>query len=254
MPHRNTHYRRRLRSQVDHSQVQRRQAGFTLIEVLVALAVFSSVIALMMFGLDQGRLQWQKATEQTQSYQQLLARKQWLTQLFEQANASLFRQTYASEVAYFLGDQQQLTFISNAPIVSGPGTYARVSLNVASQPNGQQKLVFKQWPYSDPYLGIHESVDPDQTLTLLENIQDVSWQYYFPARTEPTSMEIRQGGFEPRPEGYWSDQTYDAEYQQVLPPRVQLTFTQRGRRYQWRFYLPTDAEAYNQGDKLELMQ
>jgi len=225
--------------------------GFTLIEVLIAVAVFSSVISLVMFGLDQGRLQWEKSTDRAQTYHELQNRKQWLTQLFNQANASMFRQSYGGEVGFFYGDQRKLTFLSNAPIISGPGTYAKVELSIEQHKSGQA-LFFSQWPYSDPYLSSTSEITQPSSLVLLEDVKNIEWQYYFPARTEPTSMENRFGGFRSRPEGYWSDNPYDAAFEQVIPPMVRLTFEWRGRAYQWQFYLPVKAEAYNQGDRLEL--
>ncbi|SIN79534.1 type II secretion system protein J [Salinivibrio sp. ES.052] len=225
--------------------------GFTLIEVLIALAVFSSVISLVMFGLDQGRLQWSKSTERANTYQELQLRKQWLSQLFNQANASMFKQGYGSETAFFYGDQKRVKFLSNAPIIDGPGSYATVELTVEEKDN-QKALLFQQWAYTDPYLTQTAEAQSSQSLVLLDNISDVQWQYYLSARTEPTSMEIRFGGFRSRPEGFWSDQPYDADYEQVIPPMVRLSFRWQGSAYQWQFYLPMKSEAYNQGDSLEV--
>ncbi|WP_231564169.1 MULTISPECIES: prepilin-type N-terminal cleavage/methylation domain-containing protein [Vibrio] len=233
------------------SRANRLMQGFTLIEVLVVLVVFSSVVSLVLVGLEQGRLQWDRAMKSSNQNYQLFQRKQWLQQLFSQANGATFQISYGTEAPHFLGTANDVSFISNAPIISGPGTYASVSLTLENQSNGLRRLVFRQWPYSDPYLNIPQQAIASNTLTLLEDIQTFEWQYYLAPRQEATPWEIKYNTFAPRPEGLWY-QEYDARFEQSTPQTVKLHFTRHNKEYVWQFYLPTKIAAYNQETRLSV--
>ena len=47
----------------------RRQAGFTLIEMVIALTLFASLIGLAMFGYSQGLSMWERASRQSAGWQ-----------------------------------------------------------------------------------------------------------------------------------------------------------------------------------------
>lgn len=210
--------------------------GFTLIEVLVSLLIFSSVVSLIVFGLEQGRGQWLHAQQRAQQIKQLSLRQQWLDQLFSQSNAANFQIDYGSASAYFWGTAQQMRLLSDAPIISGPGTYAAIELVIIEQGQGKQALSFRQWPNKDPYYGIPPFGDLTQELILLNEINQAQWRYYLPARTEPSSQEIRLGNFVPRQEPMWANE-YDAQNEQRIPSQVSLSFHYQGQAYEWIFQL-----------------
>ncbi|EKA7352861.1 prepilin-type N-terminal cleavage/methylation domain-containing protein [Vibrio vulnificus] len=230
---------------------KRQSKGFTLIEVLVVLVVFSSVVSLVLIGLEQGRNQWNRAMKSTDKSYHMFQRKQWLQQLFTQANSATFQISYGTEAPHFLGTANDVSFISNAPIISGPGTYASVNLTLESQGNGMSQLVFRQWPYSDPYLSIPQEATESNTLVLLKDIQSLEWEYYLAPRDEATPWEIKYNTFRRRPEGLWS-QEYDARFEQEVPQTLKLHFTQNGKEYVWQFYLPTKTAAYSQETRLSV--
>lgn len=216
--------------------------GFTLIEVLVALAVFSSVISLVLYGLEQGRLSWARGNHQVEELRSLVNRQNWLTQMFTQAVPSTFSAGYGTEVPYLQGDSTSLSFITNAPVISGPGTYAFVILRFEQQPNATQSLVFYQWINRDPYYGIPTSFTTGERLVLLTDLSEARWDYYLSPRIEASSNEIGLGNFQPRHSGQWSN-GYDAFDELKLPEKLHLTFTQNGHHYVWGFNMPQRTNA-----------
>ncbi|SHO57582.1 PulJ/GspJ family protein [Vibrio quintilis] len=216
---------------------KRTLSGFTLVEMLVSLAIFSAVLSIVISGLHQGQVQWEQGARQLDQADYMMKRQSWLRQLFAQANTATFRITYGMEAPYFNGNEQSLSFISDAPIISGPGTYATVRLELLPQDNGLFELTFTQKPYSDPYLNPEADLSDGASLVLLEDIQSLSWKYFLAARTEATPMEITYNRFTPRPEGYWDDE-YDANFEQALPQYVQMNFKIKNHQYVWYFELP----------------
>ncbi|EKO3677097.1 type II secretion system protein [Vibrio metschnikovii] len=210
--------------------------GFTLIEVLVSLLIFSSVVSLVVFGLEQGRGQWWHAQQRAQHVKQLSLRQQWLDQLFSQSNGANFQTDYGTANAFFLGTTQQVRLLTDAPVIAGPGTYATVELAIIDHGQGEQALRFRQWPNRDPYYGIPPFQDSSQQLMLLEGISQAQWQYYLPVRTEASSQEIRLGNFRPRQESQWGSE-YDAQNEQRIPSQIALTFRYQGQAYRWVFPL-----------------
>ncbi|EEY50293.1 prepilin-type N-terminal cleavage/methylation domain-containing protein [Vibrio cholerae] len=231
--------------------VKQNSSGFTLIEVLVSLVVFSSVVSLVLVGLEQGRLQWDRSMRSTEHSYKLLLRKQWLDQLFSQSNGATFQISYGTEAPHFLGTSTDVSFISNAPIISGPGTYASVNLALEAQNNGLNRLVFKQWPYSDPYLGIPNEATKTNTLVLIEDIQALEWEYYLAPRDEATPWELKYNTFTRRPEGIWA-QEYDGRFEQAIPQTVKVIFTRHDKKHVWQFYLPTKTASYSQEARLSV--
>ncbi|CAM3774798.1 general secretion pathway protein J [Vibrio aerogenes CECT 7868] len=213
------------------------QSGFTLVEMLVSLAVFSAVLSIVMTGLHQGQMQWERGSKQLDQADYLIKRQNWLRQMFAQANTATFRIEYGAEAPYFLGNEQSLTFISDAPIISGPGTYATVRLKLRQQDDDLYEMVLTQKPYSDPYLDPQANPDDGKSLVLFHDIQHLSWRYFLAPRMEATPLEIKYNRFKPRMEGYW-DSEFDANFEQELPQYVALSFKMHQQQYDWYFELP----------------
>lgn len=222
--------------------------GFTLIEVLVALAVFSSVVSIALFGLEQGRAQWFKSQSQNQATFYLFKRKQWLEQALTQANSAPFIVEYGVSAPHFFGTASQLDFLTNAPILSGPGTYAAARLRLVDS-EGKTALVFTQWVNSDPYYGIPENETSTNTMILISGLENARWDYYLEPRIEATPLEIRYNTFTPRQEGKWASQ-FDARYELTLPQKVRLSFQLNGKSYHWFFNLAPFSAATGQEEKL----
>ncbi|HFQ5416170.1 TPA: type II secretion system protein J [Vibrio vulnificus] len=214
------------------------QQGFTLIEVLIALVVFSSVISLVVIGLEQARSQWERSHNRAEFSKSLSQRHQWLNQMFEQANGAPFQVEFGTTAPLFYGNEIAMRFISDAPIIGGPGAYATVELELVQQKaSNQYQLVFRQWPNRDPFLGIPISAQPKDILVVLEGLEAAQFEYFLPPRTEATPMEIRYQNFKTRPEGYW-DEKYEANFEQRIPPQIRFSFSLNNKKYQWVFNLP----------------
>ncbi|WP_010445199.1 prepilin-type N-terminal cleavage/methylation domain-containing protein [Vibrio rotiferianus] len=232
---------------MNHSKAKYSE-GFTLIEVLVSLVVFSSVVAVVVMGLEQGQKQWLRSLSKNQEMHQLYLRSQWINQAISQANSAPFIVEYGFSTPYFLGTSNQVDFLTNAPVLSGPGTYAAARFSIEETAEGLS-LTFTQWANKDPYYGIPTLESQGKSISLLENIQDAKWEYYLDARTEATPMEIKYNAFSPRHEGRWASQ-YDSRYEQKIPSKIRFTFQKEGKRYDWYFNLTPFTSAAGQEEPL----
>ncbi|MCC4264597.1 type II secretion system GspH family protein [Oceanimonas baumannii] len=212
-----------------------KQNGFTLIELLVALAVFSMAVSLIMMGFEQGRLNWSKSIDNTSEVRKVYNRYQWIQNTFAQANTSNFSTGISEAMPYFKGDQYLLSFISNAPAISGPGTYARVEFEFKSEVS-RYALVYRESINQDPYLGYYSDVEP-QELVLFDNIKSYNIDYLAPPNFEDALARFRSAS-DIRYEPTWI-KAYQADEEGLLPLSVHLEihFT-NGEVKDWFFPIP----------------
>jgi prepilin-type N-terminal cleavage/methylation domain-containing protein len=228
----------------------KRSSGFTLVEVLVALAVFSAVLSLVLFGLEQGRSSWMRGHKHATFLSEMSHRQFWIMRMFSQANAATFAIDYGLETSYFFGTKGELSLISEAPVISGPGTYALVRLKVEDDPeSGKESLVLYEWDNRDPYYGLPRDTSNAQKLVLFENITDASWKYWLDARDTPTPLETMLNNFVPRDSDEWSGE-YDSRFEVKLPAKVKFSFKLKGQLYAWVFSLNQYFYAAGQNEPL----
>ncbi|WP_019933284.1 type II secretion system protein [Oceanimonas smirnovii] len=209
--------------------------GFTLIELLVALAVFSMAISLIMLGFEQGRLNWSKSIDNTSEVRKMYNRYQWIQNTFAQANTSNFVTAIAEAMPYFEGDQYVLAFLSNAPAISGPGTYAKVEFEFQSE-GSAYALVYRESVNQDPYLGFYGDTEPKE-LVLFDKIKSYRIDYLAPPNFEDALSRFRDAS-DIRYEPTWL-KAYQADEEGLLPLSVhfELHFTS-GEVKDWFFPIP----------------
>lgn len=212
-----------------------KQSGFTLIELLVALAVFSMAVSLIMMGFEQGRLNWSKSIDKTSEIRKVYNRYQWIQNTFSQANTANFSTGISEATPYFEGDQYLLSFISNAPAISGPGTYARVEFEFKNEVS-RYALVYRESVNQDPYFGYYSNVEP-QELVLFDNIKSYNIDYLAPPNFEDALARFRDVS-DIRYEPTWVKE-YQANEEGLLPLSVhlELHFT-NGEVKDWFFPIP----------------
>lgn len=218
--------------------------GFTLIEVLVSLVIFSSVVSIALFGFEQGKQFWLRSSSQQQTIKYEYSRYLWLNSLFNQSVSSNFSYGYANSGPFFEGTNKRISFLSESPIISGPGTYAWVELNYQLTDAGI-RIIFSETPNSDPYWGLYPS-QFSRTITLFEDVADFHFSYLM----EQSVMGPR--GFMVRGDTVWVNQ-YDSRNTKSLPIMVKLSLTTKsGRSFDWYFSIPNQSRAGDIGSPLEV--
>ncbi|RJG42728.1 PulJ/GspJ family protein [Motilimonas pumila] len=215
-----------------------RQKGFTLIEMLVALSIFSSVMGLALYAYEQGRSTWARSLARGADELRLIQREQWLRLTFEQSVAAPFRDTRTfSSFPYFYGNSRQVSFLSAAPIFQGPGKVAVVELK-AEQRDKRWTLYYREQLGADPQRGIY--------------LSDVDW---FPLLTDLNSVEFvyeadihmpfsgSLGDLEQNKRRYYRDRPdwinyFESNFEEGIPRRVMIRFVNKeGLLFEWFFSL-----------------
>lgn len=198
--------------------------GFTLVEMLVALVIFSSAISLVLLGLEQGRQFWFKMSDKMAEQGSLYHREQWLSAMFTEANGALYPASYSQATPYFMGSSEQINFITNAPILGGPGTYAAVLLKFSRQGDHYQLHYFEA-PNKDPYYGGHDYFLLDKPTLLLDNITDFTIRYLAAESEVQLEWAPLEENSQWRETPEWIP-IFNSQQESAMPIMVHVQFTQ----------------------------
>ncbi|WP_316205380.1 prepilin-type N-terminal cleavage/methylation domain-containing protein [Bradyrhizobium sp. SZCCHNS3004] len=146
-----------------------RDAGYTLVEVLVALALFSLLTVLLFDNVKFGLQAWRSASARAEAFQREVAAQDVLRRLIGNLYPMMLGEGSVQRRIDFDGQAESLEFLSHAPAVSGGAGRFRYKL-FADRKQNRVDLVLQ----SRPELAV--SQDPERTL-LVSNIDRIEFSY-----------------------------------------------------------------------------
>lgn len=216
-----------MRSDTGRSYLQKiyGSKGYTLIEVLVAMAIFSSMVMLASMALNQGLRQYQGLVEKGINFWDY-ARHVWINRSFSSAIDYYVRTKEDGWTPYFRGSNDVISYVSLSPL-SGDLPVV-VWIKREKEENGKSSLVYYELPvYTKKYNEIESEYSmgdykQGNSVRLFEGIED---------------MEISFYGYDlERNEYMWYDR-YDSRKRKILPSAVRISLAQEGHRRIFRFSL-----------------
>jgi len=220
--------------------MRQQQEGFTLIEMLVAMAIFTALISVLMLGFRQGLLMWEKGQQQSHVWLDYEFRYKLLDSLISQAEVADNECAPHTFSPYFIGNKHVMQFISAAPVMDVPGRVRFVMLEANRQGNGAWVLRYRE--------GRDKS--EGDWIVLLEGLQQLSFSFEVPARPlagADTSWWSEEDKQLYRDKAAWLFD-YDACKLRLFPQRLLMSFIDgNGGEHQWIFIPPQLASAWSMG-------
>jgi len=141
-------------------------AGFTLLELLVAMVVLSLLSLVMMGSLRFSARVWERTQVASDEADAVSAAQEFLRRQLAAAYPQW--QRGGSDAAHILfdGGQQALGFLASPPAQFGPGSDLRLTLQLSQ--SGALEVVWQA----------DRSADPPKTTVLLSGISSVDFSYY----------------------------------------------------------------------------
>ncbi len=186
--------------------------GYTLIEVLIATAIFGAMVTLASMALNQGLKQYQGLMERGLSFWDH-ARYIWIQRSFNSATDYYIYTRGEGWTPYFIGDQEVISYVSLAPLAGDLPVV--VWIRMEDDNNGKRSLVYYELPvYTKTYAEIERaSVFADykkgSSIRLVEGVENLQVSFY---------------GFDLiRRENRWTSD-YDARKKRSLPNLVKISY------------------------------
>jgi general secretion pathway protein J len=212
-----------------------RTNGFTLVEILVALTLFSLVLVMVFNGLYSAGLSWRKGEDQSELNDNQRLDLAFLRRQLSQA-VPLVEIDGKLNPVMFKGDHDSLRFVSGLPAHRGGGGLAMLDIRIAQQGAKNNLMLTYQPIIMDP--GFFNNAEPQDTdnEVLLKNINSIQISYY--------------GNLQVNDLPGWHD---DWESKDRLPELVKLQITSTNQRRYWpEMLIPIYAQAMKGQSQLTL--
>lgn len=187
-------------------RTQSRAAGFTLLEVVVALTLLSGLLLLIFSGLRLGVRSWDAGALRGDKSDQMLLASSFVRKELTAAFPWRFKDSLAVKLA-FKGEKQSLRFVSMRPAEIGGGGLAFVAFDfdpAKAQETGGRLVMRRTLAAAEAK--DFDALDSIEKFTLMDGVTDVQFEFYGAENDTNTPL--------------WADHW---DYPQRLPSHVRLT-------------------------------
>jgi prepilin-type N-terminal cleavage/methylation domain-containing protein len=226
-----------------------RDKGFTLIEMLVSMAIFTALITTLMLGFQQGLLLWDKSQKQSHDWLKNEFRYSLLSSLFSQAVIADNQYKQGLFASYFIGTATNIKFISAAPIMDINGKVHPIEIQAIQDKGTQWTLRYREGArYSDLDRGIKWG---DQWINLLTELKIIKFTYLAPAFPLPEELDPRwlddEEKLRYRDKPTWVAH-YDSRQRWRYPVQIEIELVDnQDIKHQWLFTPPNASDAWSMG-------
>lgn len=206
------------------------RGGYTFIEVLVAMAIFSAMVMLATMALNQGLKQYRGLMEKGINFWDR-AKYMWINGSFDSAmDYYVFRENNIGWVPYFLGNSDMISYVSLSPLAGDLPVV--VWIVKEERDNGLYSVVYYELPV---YTKGYGELDRDYalgdykhgtSLPLLDGVKDVDIEFY---------------GFDgSKQTGAWFHD-FDGSKKRSMPSAVRITYVSENKKQLLLFCINTNS-------------
>jgi general secretion pathway protein J len=191
--------------------------GYTLIEVLVAMAIFGSMLTLGGIALNQGLKQYQGLAEKGINFWDQ-AKEIGIGKSFHSMIDYYVYTRSEGWIPYFRGNENEISYVSLSPLA---GTLpVIVWIRKEEGGSGQQSLVYYELPV---YTKTYEDIERDlifaafkegKSAKILEGVENLEFRFY---------------GYDLLKRGSTWSRDYEGRKTKILPSAVVVSYTQEGK-------------------------
>jgi general secretion pathway protein J len=156
-------------------RLNRRQAGFTLLELMVAITLMGLVLVVLYSGLRLGLNSWEGGEQRAEATNRLRLVEEFLRRQLAQS-VTVYRTDHKQgKVVVFTGQSNRIEFVAPMLAHVGQSGLYRVRIEAA---NNRLHLYFR------PYLSKDTNADEERDTMLIEGVSALEWAYFGPERDD----------------------------------------------------------------------
>jgi general secretion pathway protein J len=160
-------------------RANRRQAGFTLLELIVAITLMGLVLVVLYSGLRLGLNSWDGGEQRAETTNRLRLAQEFLRRQLAQSITVYQINDRQEQSVVFAGRPDEIEFVAPMLAQLGQGGLYRVRIGVADG---------RLWIRWRPYLPTNPEAGEERETVLLEGVSEVEWAYFGPEQdNEPES-------------------------------------------------------------------
>jgi prepilin-type N-terminal cleavage/methylation domain-containing protein len=202
--------------------------GYTLIEVLIAMVILLSLMLTANYSYSQYSGYW---AGRLGKFDRTLFQLQGLLQVKDTIDSAIpymVEDSQGDYTFYFLGREQGMTFVSNAPIFGVTQNDASVVRLFIEKKGAKYNLVYEEAPLSDEILlRLDQELNFQYRLVLLSSYEPLRFNYFGWKKWQHKFLREDFGNIFPE----WQ-KSYDASTTRVQPLKVQLHIGKEVLAYQ----------------------
>lgn len=192
--------------------------GYTLIEVLVGMAIFSAMMMLGGVALNQGLKQYHGLAEKGIGFWDD-AKKIWIDKSFNSTIDYYVRTRSDGWFPYFKGNQEGISYVSLAPLAGEVPVVVWIKSEAGE--SGRRSLIYYELPV---YTKSYEEIERNEifadfkkgtSLKLLEGAEDIEFRFY--------GYDLRERRFK------WSSH-FDGNRTKMLPSSILISYAYAGKQ------------------------
>lgn len=149
----------------------RRQTGFTLLELVVAITLMGLVLVVLYSGLRLGLNGWDSGEQRAEATNRLRLAQEFLRRQLMQSLTVYAINEEQKKVVAFTGQPDRIEFVAPMLTQLGQGGLYRMRIEINDN---------RLWIRWRPYLPTDPEAGEERETVLLEGVSDVEWAYFGP--------------------------------------------------------------------------
>ena len=152
--------------------------GFTLVELLIALAIFGMVVGIATYGYSLFSRHWDGRLGRFQQAQDQYQRLDLVVSALENTLPYIVRDGVGNSGFYFLGREEGLTLVTMTPVFS-PGDMAVIRVFREPAADGKWNLLYEEAPLAGVQLRLASQTLPFRNrMVVLRDVPDLQFAYF----------------------------------------------------------------------------
>jgi general secretion pathway protein J len=192
--------------------------GYTLIEVLIATAIFTTMLLLAGMALNQGLSQYQGLVEKGLNFWDY-AKNVWIDKSFNSATDYYVYTRSDGWFPYFKGNQEGISYVSLSPFAGEAPVV--VWIKKVSADSGMKSLIYYELPV---YTKSYEDIDRDEVFGDYKKSKSLVFM------DAMDDMDISFYGYDLRNRKYGWYSSFNGNRMKTLPSRVKMTYSRNGMK------------------------